>query len=138
MTTDASHIHAKLRLAVRLIDEAAGGVTALGLAPVRDNVCALGEAIACVSEVLQVVYEHEPSLRPRWLEDPNPHPGVSRAYGELIIKVEQLRESGEHHAAIQSLQEFLKTGPPRMFAELASSQLEYIQELDDTEDDKNS
>ena len=141
-TETAELVLQRLRLAVRLLDEASEGITAIPLAPVRSNVSCLGEAIASVSEVLSVLYQAHPSLAPKWLETPNPHSEASRALGALLIETENLQEEGRADEAVRILRAFLESSPPELHKDLAEGHLELIlsetHEDEDEDDDPNS
>lgn len=83
-----------------------------------------------------VIYQCYRELKPQWLSEPNPYPGVSRVYGELLIHSEKLVDSGLVADAIQAFESFLETEPPDLFRELATSGVESLRGRFTDQDDE--
>jgi hypothetical protein len=111
-----------------LLNDAANGVSAARIAPVRGNIRTLGEAIAAIGEVAHVLYQLHPELAPAWWSQPNPHPGVSRAYGELLLRASALEEEGDFAGAIVLYTRFVETAPPEMFRQKAEAEINRLRE----------
>ena len=117
-------LHRTLRVAAMLLDVAAGQVRDAKLLPVKENIRAIGECLAAIFEVQQVIYKQEPELRlERQCEEPPEEVRLAnRRLGEAMIAADDLADAGKLKEARELLLKFAAEDPSEYHRKLAMLQ----------------
>src|SRR6266404_8909814 len=81
-------LHHRLRVAAALLDSAAQDVRDIPLAPPKENIRHLGQALAAIFDVLRAIYAVRPDLTPKFLTESSPASDANKrltaALGEAL------------------------------------------------------
>ncbi len=119
-------LHRTLRVAAMLLDAAAGQVRDAKLLPVKENIRTIGESLAAIFEVQQVIYKQEPELRleRQYEEPPEEVRLANRRLGEAMIAADDLADGGKLKEARELLVKFAAEDPSEYHRKLAMLQVE--------------
>jgi len=119
-------LHRTLRVAAMLLDVAAGQVRDAKLLPVKENIRTIGESLAAIFEVQQVIYKQEPELRleRQYEEPPEEVRLANRRLGEAMIAADDLADAGKLKEARELLLKFAAEDPSDYHRKLAMLQVE--------------
>jgi hypothetical protein len=126
-------LHRTLRVAAMLLDSAAGQIRDAKLLPVKQNIRTIGESLASVFEVQQVIYKQMPELglEPKYEEPPEEVRLANRRLGEAMIAADDLAEAGRLKDAKALLARFAAEDPSQYHRQLAMLQLQRYEEEPD-------
>jgi hypothetical protein len=119
-------LHRTLRVAAMLLDVAAGQVRDAKLLPVKENIRTIGESLAAIFEVQQVIYKQAPELRleRQYEEPPEEVRLANRRLGEAMIAADDLADARKLKEARELLVKFAAEDPSEYHRKLAMLQVE--------------
>jgi hypothetical protein len=119
-------LHRTLRVAAMLLDLAAGQIRDAKLLPVKENIRTIGESLAAVFEVQQVIYKQAPELKleRQYDEPPEEVRLANRRLGEAMIAADDLADAGKLKEARELLVKFAAEDPSEYHRKLAMLQVE--------------
>jgi hypothetical protein len=126
-------LHRTLRVAAMLLDSAAAQIRDAKLLPVKQNIRTVGESLAAIFEIQQLIYRQKPELglEPRYEVPPEPVRLANRRLGEAMIAADDLAEAGNHKAARELLANFAGEEPSEHHRQLALLQMEHYEDEPD-------
>lgn len=119
-----------LHVATKLLDSAASSVRDLGLAPVRDHIRSIGEALAKVLEIREAIYSNRPDLRPTFLDKQSGDPEADRRLTHALGQAYRC-DAGDRTGAVELLQAFLSSEISDLHKGIAQHELDRLQRSDD-------
>jgi hypothetical protein len=112
-------LHNRLRVAAALLDAAAQEVRDIPLAPPKENIRHLGEALAAIFDVLRAIYAVRPDLTPSFLTEssatPDANKRLTRALGEAL----RLSDLGQTTEAAELLSSYAASEASSVHREIA-------------------
>ena len=126
-------LHRTLRAAAMLLDMAAGQVRDAKLLPVKQNMRTIGESLAGIFEVQQVIYKQAPELglERQYEEPPEEVRLANRRLGEAMIVADDLADAGKLKEARELLLKFAAEDPSEYHRKLAMLQVERYEDAPD-------
>jgi hypothetical protein len=116
-------LHNKLRVAAALLDNAAGEIRDLPLAPTKQNVRHIGEALASIFEIMRAIYAVRPDLTPAALKEGGPPSEANERLTDVFGKAIRLVEEGQTSAAIELLSSYVESENSRLHREIALDEI---------------
>ena len=96
-----------LAIVARLLDQAASQTRDAELQPVQANVEHIGRALAEIFRLQHKIYEIQPDLKPKYLDEASTNPGADELLTRYMGEALGLEEAGDLSRAIEELREFL-------------------------------
>jgi hypothetical protein len=96
-------LHNRLRVAASLLDAAAQDVRDLPLAPPKDNIRHIGDALAAIFDVLRAIYAVRPDLTPAYLKESSATPDANKRLTQALGEALRLAELGQTSEAAELL-----------------------------------
>ena len=124
--SDIEKIHSKLEEACRLLDKAASEIVSSSLPYPSADVENIGKALSHIFDVKQSIYSMSPELTPAHLLEKSEHPNENKEFGKLLVQNQRLLAENKPEEAILLVREFICSGPPSHFVEMAEGQIERI------------
>lgn len=100
-------IHQLLRVASRLLDQAASEIRDAQLEPVRGNIRRIGQALSEIIDIEQQIFAIRPELRPAYLNEPSPHPEANKRLTRFMSEALELEDAARFDDAIAKYKEYL-------------------------------
>lgn len=119
-------IHQLLRMAARLLNQAAEEIRDCELEPVRGNVLQVGRALAEICEVEAHVYAVRPDLKPAFLKEPPQHSEANRRLTQCMGGALELEQLGRKVDAIEKYRAYLATETSEFHREIAQREIERL------------
>jgi len=113
-------IYQLLRVASRLLDQAAAEIRDGKLEPVKGNILHIGRALSEIFEIEQEVFTVRPNLKPAYLSEPSPNPEANELLTRFMFEACEFEDAGRKAEAIAKYREFLaleESAPHREIAE---------------------
>ena len=117
-----------LRVATKLLESATAYVRDIPLAPVRENVRSIAEALLKVFALRDAIYELRPDLKPAHLKDRSPDPDADRRLTVVLAEAYALSDAGDRLAAIELLTSFSATEGSEPHRNIARGESERLQD----------
>ena len=99
-------LHNRLRVAAALLDTAAQDIRDLPLAPPKDNIRHIGDALASIFDVLRAIYAARPDLTPAFLTESSAWPDANKRLTQALGEALRLAELGQTSAAAELLSSY--------------------------------
>jgi len=119
-------IHYLLRVAARLLDQAAEEIRDCGLEPVGGNVEHVGRALVEIFAIEEHVYAVRPALKAAFLSEPSPHPEADRRLTRCMSEALELEDAGRKAEAIEKYNEYLALEVSELHREIAAHEIERL------------
>jgi hypothetical protein len=116
-------IYQLLRVAARLLDQAASEIRDGKLEPVQGNILHIGRALAEIFEIEQVVFTARPNLKPAYLSEPSPNPEANKLLTRFMFEACELEDAGRKAEAIEMYREFLALEESALHREIAEREI---------------
>ena len=97
----------QLTVAASLLDAAASAIRDGSLAPVREHIRRVGDALAKVYEIQNAIYAARPDLKPGLLRDPAQFAAANGRLTVVLSNAYKLGETGQPDAAERVLKEYI-------------------------------
>lgn len=120
-----------LHVATKLLDSAASGVRDLGLAPVKDHIRSIADALAKVFEIREAIYSTRPDLRPAFLDNQSSDREADRRLTHALGQAYRRCDAGDRTGAVELLQAFLSSEVSDLHKGIAQHELDRLQRSDD-------
>lgn len=121
--TSPESIHHLLRVAARLLDQAASEIRDGNLEPIRGNIEHIGRALSEIFDVEQRIYAVRPDLKPAYLNEPSPNPEADRLLTQFMFEACELEDAGHKADAIEKYKEYLAVETSRHHREIAEGEI---------------
>ncbi|MEJ2454065.1 MAG: hypothetical protein P8103_07905 [Candidatus Thiodiazotropha sp.] len=122
-------IEEKLQQARSLLDDVASRLTSSEIKCRSADIEHVGEALAAISDIQISIYEQRPDLKPKYLNDLGINRDENHNFGRILIQNEQNLSKNKPNEAIQLLNEFKASNPPKEYVEMANSEINRIKKL---------
>lgn len=96
------------------------------LGPVKENMHRIGHALYNIYEIQNEIYKLKPELMPKEWNEPVTDKELNRVFGELLIEIEDLCQSGRPRTAIERLEAFVGIHPGKNLVEMAKNEIASI------------
>ncbi|WP_342130156.1 hypothetical protein [Hydrogenophaga sp. OTU3427] len=116
-------IYRLLRVASKLLDQAASEIRDGKLEPVRGNIEHIGRALSEIFDIRQKIYEVRPDLKREYLSEPSPNPEANRLLTRFMFEASELEDGGRTAEAIEKYKEFLAIETSELHREIAESEI---------------
>jgi hypothetical protein len=103
MATSLGELHDRLRVAAALLDSAAALVRDIPLAPPKENIRHIADALAAIFDVLRAVYIARPELTPGFLTESSAFADANKRLTSALGEAIRLAEAGDTTAAAEAL-----------------------------------
>ena len=120
-------LNEQLTTAFKSLERASQQIDEIPFEPTRENIGYLTDMLTRIAELQKKIYVLDPKLRPDYLRTPPPYPeGLSRQYGEILLKADDAQRAGDVGEAIRLIRGFLATKPPKDFIKVAEVKLQQL------------
>jgi hypothetical protein len=112
-------LHNRLRVAAALLDSAAKQVRDLPLAPPKENIRHLGDALAAIFDVLRAIYAVRPDLTPTFLTESSPVSDANKRFTAALGEALRLADEGKATEAAELLASYAASEHSSLHKEIA-------------------
>jgi len=112
-------LHHRLRVAAALLDSAAQDVRDIALAPPKENIRHLGQALAAIFDVLRAIYAVRPDLTPKFLTESSPASDANKRLTAALGEALRLADEGHTTEAAKLLASYAASEGSSVHKEIA-------------------